>query len=36
MTLRVLLIRFDQRVLRAWTYEMSDGKLERYQIAAQN
>lgn len=36
MTLRVYLIRFDQRVLRAWTYEMPDGKLEQYQIAVQN
>lgn len=36
MTLRVYLIRFPQRVLRAWTYEMPDGKLEQYQIAAQN
>ena len=36
MTLRVYLIRFPQRTLRAWTYEMPDGKLEQYQIAAQN
>jgi len=36
MTLRVYLIRFPQRILRAWTYEMPDGKLEQYQIAAQN
>jgi CubicO group peptidase (beta-lactamase class C family) len=36
MTLRVYIIRFPQRVLRAWTYEMPDGKLEQYQIAAQN
>jgi len=36
ITLRVYLIRFDQKVLRAWTYEMPDGKLEQYQIAAQN
>jgi CubicO group peptidase (beta-lactamase class C family) len=36
MTLRVYLIRFPQRMLRAWTYEMPDGKLEQYQIAAQN
>src|SRR6266480_623996 len=36
MTLRVYLIRFDQKVLRAWTYEMPDGKLEQNQIAAQN
>ena len=36
MTLRVYIIRFPQRVLRAWTYEMPDGKLEQYQIAPQN
>ncbi len=36
MTLRVYLIRFPQRTLRAWTYEMPNGKLEQYQIAAQN
>jgi D-alanyl-D-alanine carboxypeptidase len=36
MTLRVYLIRFGQKTLRAWTYEMPDGKLEQYQIAAQN
>jgi len=36
MTLRVYIIRFPQRALRAWTYEMPDGKLEQYQIAAQN
>jgi len=36
MTLRVYLIRFPQRSLRAWTYEMPDGKLEQYQIAPQN
>jgi len=36
MTLRVYNVRFPQKVLRAWTYEMPDGKLEQYQIAAQN
>jgi D-alanyl-D-alanine carboxypeptidase len=36
MILRVYIIRFPQRVVRAWTYEMPDGKLEQYQIAAQN
>src|SRR5215472_6275115 len=36
MKLRVYLIRFPQKVLRAWTYEMPDGKLEQYQIAPQN
>ncbi len=33
MTLRVYQIRFAQKSLRAWTYEMPDGKLEQYQIA---
>jgi D-alanyl-D-alanine carboxypeptidase len=36
MTLRVYIVRFPQKVLRAWTYEMPDGKLEQYQIAPQN
>lgn len=36
MTLRVYIIRFPQKVLRAWTYEMPDGKLEQYQVASQN
>jgi CubicO group peptidase (beta-lactamase class C family) len=36
MMLRVYFVRFPQRVLRAWTYEMPDGKLEQYQIAPQN
>src|SRR6266852_5731433 len=37
MTLRVYIIRFpQQKVLRAWTYEMRDGKLEQYQIAMAN
>jgi CubicO group peptidase (beta-lactamase class C family) len=34
MTLRVFKIRFREKELRAWTYEMPDGKLEQYQIAA--
>jgi CubicO group peptidase (beta-lactamase class C family) len=33
MKLRTYLIRFGQKALRAWTYEMPDGKLEQYQIA---
>jgi hypothetical protein len=33
MTLRVYRIRFAQKTLRAWTYEMPNGKLEQYQIA---
>jgi len=36
MTLRVYIIRFPQKVLRAWTYEMPNGKLEQYQIATAN
>jgi D-alanyl-D-alanine carboxypeptidase len=34
MTLRIFKIRFREQELRAWTYEMPDGKLEQYQIAA--
>jgi D-alanyl-D-alanine carboxypeptidase len=36
MKLRVYSIKFPEKELRAWTYEMPDGKLEQYQIAAQN
>jgi D-alanyl-D-alanine carboxypeptidase len=36
MTLRVYRIKFTQKVLRAWTYEMPDGKLEQYQVAEQD
>jgi hypothetical protein len=36
MTLRTYIIRFPQKVIRAWTYEMPDGKLEQYQIATAN
>lgn len=35
MTLRIYLVRFDKQTLRAWTYELADGKLEQYQIAVQ-
>jgi CubicO group peptidase (beta-lactamase class C family) len=33
MTERVYLIRFPQKTVRAWTYEMPDGKLEQYMVA---
>jgi D-alanyl-D-alanine carboxypeptidase len=36
MTLRVYLVRFEKQTLRAWTYELPDGKLEQYQIAVQD
>ena len=36
MKLRVYAIKFPKTELRAWTYEMPDGKLEQYQIAAQD
>ena len=36
MTLRVYRVRFANKTLRAWTYEMPDGKLEQYQIAVQD
>ena len=33
---RSYLIRFPQKTIRAWTYEMPDGKLEQFQIAVVN
>jgi D-alanyl-D-alanine carboxypeptidase len=36
MTLRVYRIKCAQKTLRAWTYEMPDGKLEQYQVAEQD
>ena len=36
MTLRVYIINFGGKALRAWTYELPDGKLEQYQVAPQN
>jgi len=36
MTLRVYRVKFAQKTLRAWTYEMPDGKLEQYQIAPED
>ena len=35
MILRRYRVRFAQRTLRAWTFEMPDGKLEQYQISVQ-
>ena len=35
MTYRAYRIQFAQKTLRAWTYEMPDGRLEQYQIAEQ-
>jgi D-alanyl-D-alanine carboxypeptidase len=35
MILRRYRVKFAQRTLRAWTFEMPDGKLEQYQIAVQ-
>jgi D-alanyl-D-alanine carboxypeptidase len=35
MKLRVYEIKFPKKTLRAWTYEMPDGKLEQYQVVAQ-
>jgi len=34
MKLRVYSIKFPKNKLQAWTYEMPDGKLEQYQVAA--
>lgn len=36
MTLRVYRVRFPQKTLDVWTYEMPDGKLEQYQVAEAN
>ena len=36
MILRVYLVRFENKTLRAWTYELPNGKLEQFQIAVQN
>jgi D-alanyl-D-alanine carboxypeptidase len=33
MTLRVYRVEFEKKTLRAWTYELPDGKLEQYQVA---
>jgi CubicO group peptidase (beta-lactamase class C family) len=35
MTLRAYRVRFPQKTLRVWTYEMPDGELEQYQVAAE-
>ena len=35
MTLRAYRVKFANKTLQAWTYEMPDGKLEQYQVAAQ-
>jgi CubicO group peptidase (beta-lactamase class C family) len=35
MTMRMYRIRFPNKTLRAWTYEMPDGKLEQYQVAVE-
>ncbi len=34
MTMRSYRVRFPSKTLRVWTYEMPDGKLEQYQVAA--
>lgn len=33
---RVYQVRFAQKTIRAWTYEMPDGKLEQFQVAVAN
>jgi D-alanyl-D-alanine carboxypeptidase len=35
MTLRVFRVRLASKTLRAWTYEMPDGKLEQFQVAVE-
>lgn len=36
MILRVYSVKFPKSTLQAWTYEMPDGKLEQFLVAAQN
>jgi hypothetical protein len=36
MILRVYTVKFPNAQLQAWTYEMPDGKLEQYQVAAKD
>ncbi|MGB7750111.1 MAG: hypothetical protein WCF88_01050, partial [Candidatus Acidiferrales bacterium] len=36
MKLREYTIKFPKTTLEAWTFEMPDGKLEQFQVAAQN
>ena len=33
---RTYIVRFKEKTIRAWTYEMPDGKLEQFQVAVQN
>jgi D-alanyl-D-alanine carboxypeptidase len=35
MTLRVYRVKFPNKTLRTWSYEMADGKLEQFQVATQ-
>lgn len=36
MKLRMYSVKFQKMTVRVWTYEMPDGKLEQYQLAAQD
>jgi D-alanyl-D-alanine carboxypeptidase len=36
MVNRTFIARFPNKILRIWTYEMADGKLEQLQVASQN
>jgi hypothetical protein len=36
MMMRVYRVKFPQKTIRVWTYEMPDGLLEQYQVAAVN
>jgi D-alanyl-D-alanine carboxypeptidase len=36
MTERIYRVKFAQKTLRAWTYELPDGTLEQYQVASQD
>jgi hypothetical protein len=33
---RTYIVRFANKTIRAWTYEMPDGKLEQFQVAVTN
>jgi hypothetical protein len=36
MTLRIYSVKFPNKTVRVWTYEMPAGKLEQYQLATQD
>ena len=36
MVSRTFIVRFKDKTIRAWTYEMPDGKLEQFQVSVGN